>query len=222
MPKFGALGYLGLLDDLIAAGYKLLPVEQLARSGRNVFMRHDVDVHLDGLLDFASAERERDCRATYFIPVTFHFNPLYEPNRHIIRAISGMGHRIGLHYDPIVTRTPDELARQVAILSDVADREVVSVTSHKPGSIESVVDTSGYFVPKHDEYVSDSGRRWRDDRLLALVEAGSPFLLLTHLEHWLSDQADLLEHFAQATHPTVTAAANRHVATTLRDAIDHR
>ena len=221
MPSWGLTGYRRMLSDLAAAGYRMRATEDIGTSEQSVFMRHDVDVHLEGVVQFARLEREFGCRSTWFVPVTFNFNVLHERNSQVLRELVAFGHNIGLHYDPLVTRTREDLRRQIRVLENASGFKVRSVTSHKPGSIESRVDTSDWRVPIHSEYVSDSGRRWRDDRLMRLVHKQESFMLLTHVEHWMSAELTLTDHFASSTLPNCTRQSQDHAVEVLTDCLAH-
>ena len=221
MPLFGVVGYRRMLVDLAAAGYRMRPTEDIGTREQSVFMRHDVDCHLDGIIPFARLEREMGCRSTWFVPVTFNFNVLHEPNSQVLRELVAFGHNIGLHYDPLVTRTREDLRRQIRVLENASGFKVRSVTSHKPGSLESRVDTSDWRVPIHPEYVSDSGRRWRDDRLMRLTHSKESFMLLTHVEHWMSAEQSLTGHFASSLLPSCTRQSADHAVEVLEDCLSH-
>ena len=221
MPAWGLTGYRHLLADLAEQGYRMRPTEDIGTSEQSVFMRHDVDVHLDDIIQFARLEREFGCRSTWFVPVTFNFNVLHKPNSDVLRQLVAFGHNIGLHYDPLVTKTREDLRRQVRVLENACGFRVRSVTSHKPGSIQSRVDTGEWKVPIHTEYVSDSGRRWRDDRLMRLVHKQESFMLLTHVEHWLSSQVALTDHFAHSILPRAIRLAQQHAVEVLDDCLSH-
>jgi hypothetical protein len=221
MPTFGLSGYRRMLGDISAAGYRMRPTEDIGTSERSVFMRHDVDCHLDGVVTFARLEREMGCRSTWFVPVTFAFNVLHKPNSDVLKELVAFGHNIGLHYDPLVTRTREDLRRQVRVLENASGFQVRSVTSHKPGTHTSRVDTADWRVPIHQEYVSDSARKWRDDRLMRLVHAHESFMLLTHVEHWMSPQLTLTDHFASSVLPNCTRQAQDHAVEVLTDCLSH-
>jgi len=221
MPTWGLPGYRHLLADLCEQGYRLRPTEDIGTTEQSVFMRHDVDCHLQDVMAFARLEREFGCRSTWFVPVTFAFNVLYKPNSDVLRELVAFGHHIGLHYDPLVTRTREDLRRQVRVLENASGFKVKSVTSHKPGTIQSRVDTSDWRVPIHREYVSDSGRRWRDDRLMRLAHSKESFMLLTHVEHWMSPQLSLTDHFAVSVLPRTTQQAQDHAVEILTDCLAH-
>ena len=221
MPSWGLTGYRHLLADLAEQGYRMRPTEDIGTSEQSVFMRHDVDCHLDDIIQFARLEREFGCRSTWFVPVTFNFNVLHKPNVSVLRELVAFGHNIGLHYDPLITKTREDLRRQIRVLENASGFRVRSVTSHKPGSIESRVDTGEWKVPIHSEYVSDSGRRWRDDRLMRLTHAKESFMLLTHVEHWLSSQLKLTDHFAHSVLPRATRQAQQHAVDVLQDCLSH-
>lgn len=220
MPLFGITGYRQLLADLAAAGYRMAPTEDDG-PGRTCWMRHDVDVHLEGAGTIARIEREYGARSTWFVPVTFQFNVMHQPNRDILRDLVALGHNIGLHYSVDDTRDVHDLHHQVRVLEAAAGTRVKSITRHKPGSTKETIRQSAYREPFCDRYVSDSARRWRDDQLLRTVHAGESFLLLTHHEHWLTSHQDLMRHFSDSIIPLTHQQADRHATVTLEDCLTH-
>src|SRR4051812_47163029 len=101
LPGFSVGEYHDLLVDAMAAGYRAAPVEAMPgwAGERTLYLRHDVDIHIEGIDAVAEAEAEVGAAATYFVPLTLHFNPAYPPNRDVLRRLVALGHRIGLHYD---------------------------------------------------------------------------------------------------------------------------
>lgn len=216
LPDFSVAGYDLLLSDLQSCGYALRPVEDLSEPGqeRAVFLRHDIDLHIPGIEQIAQAELQHDAVATYYIPLTLHFNPFYPENRAVLRKLVCQGHRIGLHYD-LQTYPWDEneawerLDREVGVLSDLVEAEVRSICMHFPweGRDDIFRHTERYVHPHSpryaDEvtYVSDSCRAWRDDTLLRCFSEAPParLLLNTHPELWLGEAGASREEFALGT-----------------------
>lgn len=221
MPRFGKQGYNTLLADLAAAGYNVRPADQIDDSDRTCWLRHDVDIHLDGCLAFARMEREYGARSCWMVPVTFCFNVMHGPNRQILRNLVALGHTIGLHYDIDHTPTLSDLHHQVRVLEAAAGTRVHAITAHKPGHSKRGLRQSAYREPYHPEYVSDSARRWRDDRLMRLVHERESFMLCTHVEHWMSAAPELTEHFTASVLPNTVRQAHEHAMVTLNDCITH-
>lgn len=221
MPRFGKAGYQLMLNDLAAAGYRMRPADQVDADERTCFMRHDVDIHLDGVLSLARLERDYGARSCWFVPVTFHFNVMHHPNRQTLRNLVALGHTIGLHYDIDHTPTLSDLHHQVRVLEAAAGTRVNAITAHKPGHSKRGMRQSAYREPYHPEYVSDSARRWRDDRLMRLVHEGKSFMLLTHPEHWLSAAPELTDHFTASVLPHTVRQAHGHAMVTLNDCLTH-
>jgi hypothetical protein len=211
LPGFSVDEYAGLLRDAASAGYGLRPVESMPAwdGDRTVYLRHDVDIHIEGIERVAEVETDAGAASTYFVPLTLHFNPAYPPNRAVLRELVRLGHRIGLHYD-LATYPQDEAAawtrleREVAALSDLVESPVESICMHNPGlGGRDVFAGGGRFVHPHAfgdvVYVSDSCRAWRDETLLELFGDAPPerLLLNTHPELWLGDadqpRGDFLE-----------------------------
>jgi hypothetical protein len=89
-----------------------------------------------------------------------------------------------------------ELAMQLRALDDLVGRAITTISMHNPSiSGDDPFRTEPGLQHPHDpndnrgiEYVSDSCRRWRDERLLACFGPSPPFrvMLLTHPELWLA------------------------------------
>jgi len=175
-----------------------------------VFVRHDVALHLRGVEQMARLEAEHDVRATYYVPLTLHFNLLYPENREILCEICACGHEIGLHYDA-ATYPSDPAAAQkhleweVVLLSALCGAAVRTVCMHNPsiGGADPFSESSSYVNPgsslfqKDCLYVSDSCRAWRDDSLLRCFGDSPPrrVLLNAHPELWLrGDVREPLEY----------------------------
>jgi hypothetical protein len=211
LPGFSVPEYRALLTDALAAGYATAPVEAMPEwDGRpTLYLRHDVDIHLDGIEAVARAEAGLGARATYFVPLTLHFNPAYPPNRDVLRELVAAGHRIGLHYD-LATYPRDDpwahLDAEAARLSELAGAPVESICMHNPGlGGRDVFAGGGRYVHPHAfagvVYVSDSCRAWRDETLLELFGSEPPprLLLNTHPELWLGDAGEPRDAFLAGT-----------------------
>jgi len=216
LPDFCISDYDRLLSDLKDAGYSLRPVEDLAspQSGRVAFLRHDIDLHIPGVEKIAAVEARHGVSATYYVPLTLHFNPCYPENRMVLRRLVSDGHRIGLHYDLQTYPTDqseawEQLDREAQALSALVSADVRSICMHFPweGREDLFVDTNRYVHPHNPRYaldmvyVSDSCRAWRDETLLGCFtdEAPRRLLLNTHPELWLGEAGTARDEFAYGT-----------------------
>jgi hypothetical protein len=91
--------YRKLLTTLQQAGYTFLTFQQFCegRVGeRFVILRHDVDLKAENSLKTAKIEHELGICASYY------FRVIPQSDKpHIIKAIAGLGHEIGYHYEDL-------------------------------------------------------------------------------------------------------------------------
>lgn len=100
MKDFTLKKYALLLDTLKNAGYSFVTFRNYCEhkeeleAGRFVILRHDIDLKAKNALAVAQIEHERGITASYYFRVVEQSN---KPE--IIKAIAGMGHEIGYHYE---------------------------------------------------------------------------------------------------------------------------
>lgn len=93
---FTLSSYRRLVLALKQAGYEFLTMAEFVgrQDDKVVCLRHDVDLRAANSLRTAQLEHELGVRATYYFRVVPESN---QPD--IIRAIAGLGHEIGYHYE---------------------------------------------------------------------------------------------------------------------------
>lgn len=139
-----------------------------------ILLRHDVDLDLLPALRLAEVEAEQLVRATYFIMVSCDFySPLSSQGRTLLRELTGLGHEVGLHFDPTVYGELDgpdlrrAVDREAQVLSDACGQGVSSVSLHCPSIHGRFPIFEGYanaYAPElfsNDRYVSDSCMNFR-------------------------------------------------------------
>jgi hypothetical protein len=100
---FSPAGYRTLLQAALDGGYAFLPFDGYEEGGaeRICLLRHDVDSDPGAALELARIEAELGVLATYFVmlrsPV---YNLFSRASQDLVCEILGLGHRLGLHYDP--------------------------------------------------------------------------------------------------------------------------
>ena len=97
---FALKKYSELIQGLEEGGYRFLTFEQYCLEkesldeARYVILRHDVDLKAENSLAIARIEHSFDIKASYYFRVVKQSN---KPE--IIKAIAGLGHEIGYHYE---------------------------------------------------------------------------------------------------------------------------
>ena len=100
MRDFTLKKYSELLHGLEDGGYRFLTFEQYCLEkesldeARYVIFRHDVDLKAENSLAIARIEHSFDIKASYYFRIVKQSN---KPD--IIKAIAGLGHEIGYHYE---------------------------------------------------------------------------------------------------------------------------
>jgi hypothetical protein len=223
LPRFDLDEYSALLKALDEVGYRFALVAELPRltGEHHVLLRHDVDLDPPSVIAMAEREAALEIQATYYVPLTQHFNVLSLAHRDAIRALVELGHEIGLHmrtYPSMQAKALDHLQRELDILSAVSEAPVRTLCMHQPhrGHSDPFRSLPGLVHP-HDPqlqeglvYVSDSCRAWRDNSLLSAFSAqrARRMLLNLHPELWLEGSVeDPFEYLADTLAPIVESRA---------------
>lgn len=253
LPNFTFCDYQELLESLLAVGYKFELVKNLVQDtpidqSKNhiVYLRHDIDFHLNGVEKIASIENRLGIYATYYVLLSEQYNLLHPRNLAILEDILRMGHDIGLHYDLSIYPTDvsaahERLRWEIDLLQHITGHEIKTIVTHQPfRGIPDPFRAFEVYVHPHDPkyqsnlaYISDSARSWRDENLLNCFKESRPqrLLLNTHPEFWLSDEMmkDRWVYSASVMSPNITEIATNslraqeavwrnHIATKLHDA----
>jgi hypothetical protein len=227
MPEFSHSDYRLLLESLVEAGYRVRSVSTMGEplDGPTVYLRHDVDFHLVGQDVMAEIDNEVGVESTFFILVSGHYNPFLHENRTIIERIAELGCEVGLHYDlrdyPLdLSVARQHLEFEADLVERLSGQPVTSICMHEPSAgHDDFFRSTDVYVHPHDlrwgeglEYISDSCRAWRDERLLECFTEERPtrLLLNVHGELWLEPCVpDRIEYLQEVSAPTATASSNR-------------
>jgi hypothetical protein len=197
---FTERGYAELVG-LAASHYRFVTFAELDADPPIVLWRHDVDYSPQRGLALAQIEANRGVVATYFLNPHSDFYNLLEPaTLRAIRGILVLGHRLGLHFDPVaVAGLPGErdewLARERDLLQNVFDTRVDAFSTHNPTEVPelerrpvvaAMVNAYGETVTERFAYCSDSNGVWRFRSLRDVLDAReNPRLhVLTHPGWW--------------------------------------
>ena len=188
--------------------------------GRQIIIRHDIDLDLDAALELAKIESELGMKAVYFIWIGSPFyNILEKRYKGIIDSILELGHEIGLHYDETayICDTKDSMLsyidKECEILKCYFDIDVKTVYFHRPSKfiLDSDVNCGKYINTyskrffKEYFYISDSRGEWKNGCMCGKLGKDSPekIQFLTHPIWWknksLSNQERLNEFLQYKT-----------------------
>jgi len=160
---------------------------------------------LERALDVAVIDAEHLGVSTFFIHLHSPFyNVLEENQRDLVREIIGLGHDIGLHFDPAFYRDSTEQAIErnvkweAQLLERVFDVKLSAVSFHNPTVVQTeflathysgLVNCSGPRFQSDVEYCSDSNGRWNHENGFDVLERkkSGRLQMLTHPEWWITE-----------------------------------
>jgi hypothetical protein len=191
------------LVRLAAAHYAFVSFADYESAGtRSLLWRHDLDFSVHRAVALANIEAAEGARATYFVQLhSPYYNALEAEIAAGIQEILGLGHELGLHFDPYFygdETEEQELGRERALLEELFDTPVRAVSFHNPtlngrrddrDVVSGMVNAYGRYIRTHYGYASDSHGYWRDRPLADVLEAHEHERLhvLTHPEWWVPE-----------------------------------
>jgi hypothetical protein len=166
-------------------------------SGENaVILRHDVDFDVLAAYRMFQLENEIGIRSGFFFMTTSEFyNISSSNNRRMIREMAESGVDIGIHFDPLVYGSQDlsiMLSKEVALVENIIDQEVRSVSLHNPSVHRSYPIFEGYKnaydhkIFSQENYISDSCMDFRGKSPWDFLQKAKdmPVQLLLHPIHY--------------------------------------
>ncbi len=210
--KFLLSEYQSFLGQLMSDGYKCLSFsspEARSIDGKNLLLRHDIDVDPSAAIEMARTENSVGARSTYYVLLSNrHTNPLDKAFRSAVRNLADLGHWIGLHFDatqydlqPEDPSFSNYVAKEADLLEWTTGISVDSVSFHRPA--KNLLSSPGSLTAPYShtyenvflreiEYCSDSSGRWAygppEDR--QAHKTGKPFHFLTHPIWWGSEDVE--------------------------------
>ena len=172
-------------------GYKIKSVRDHYFDSLNgkkvILLRHDVDFSLEYAYELANIEYDMGVFSSYYIYLHSElYNPLSPKSLGMIRAMSKMGHEIGLHYD-----SRYDVGQEDILMSRISESATESVGHHWPASNE-FINYSNLLNPNKLEYkyISDSGRNWRNGCLCQNIGKYGKLHVSMHPEWWIGGGVD--------------------------------
>jgi hypothetical protein len=179
-------------------------------TGEKVFLiRHDVDFDINLAHELAKVERDEQVSSTFFILTTCeNYNVLSPRNQNLLREMDGMGHEIGLHFDPTLysSEMEEALEKELDILSFAVGREIKSISLHNPSLhgqypiFEKYINAYDARMFSDENYISDSRFLFRGKdpfEFIGRIDKGMVQILL-HPLHFSEEGYGYDEIFAKA------------------------
>lgn len=187
--------------------WRFVCFEDFATVEPAVLWRHDIDFSAHRALALAAIEASLGIASTYFILLHGEFyNPLEASITGIFKQIAGMGHRLGLHFDPAYYGDAiseqrilaEKLAAEKKMLESIFEVPITVFSWHNPtvSNVLSIDDSymagmiNAYCreIRSKYTYISDSNGIWRHRTLHELLEFPVAHLqVLTHPEWWVPE-----------------------------------
>lgn len=158
-----------------------------AIKGKNVELRHDVDLSLVSAYNMALLENEMGVKSIYYIRFDCdYYNPLSVDNQRRINLIAKMGHDIGLHVDSSQVISRGELIDYLDGFNNVFDYDYFTFNINSDSTKKFNEQIYGNYENKSivDKYISDSRGEF-DQTKLDWIKDNDNFTLLIHPEWWM-------------------------------------
>ena len=168
--------YLGSYEDLIKAfvanGYETKFFDLSIAPQKHLILRHDIDFDCQFAAEIASVENSLGVKATYFFLLTNDsYNLLSPKNKARVFDIKAQGHRISLHFDPVLYGADfiDGFRYEREVFEKTFQTKIEIVSLHRPTGFfldfdEKIDDVEHTYQKKYFKdikYISDSGGNFR-------------------------------------------------------------
>lgn len=199
---FTISGYLALIQNLVEHGYRIASFKDLAPTGHQLILRHDLDMSIDAAISVAETEHYLGVSATYFVLLRSEmYNPFSQRGRSALLRIAALGHEIGLHLDASLYEDSVEALNAAAqsecsALEAIINQPVGVISFHRPapslrGLDRKIAGRRHTYEPAFFSdigYCSDSRGGWHHGHPLdhEAVTGGKSLQLLTHPIWWVA------------------------------------
>jgi len=196
MCDFSLKHYRDCLDLAVKQGYRFHLFERELPEPPYIILRHDVDYRVSLALRMAGIEARAGVQATYYIRFHAPYNALSLENYRTLKAIHGLGHDIGLHYErefaELVGEDNEEMfKRTVEIANNALGFQIRTFSAHNPSPSQDNEHRNGLINAYHPQFlkqtkfISDSLMRWREGCMCEWIKKREPRLcILTHPFWW--------------------------------------
>jgi len=204
---FSIGAYERLLECIRDSGYGYDTFDEVEKSSKTVFMRHDIDMCLEAAAAIAEVEHRMGVRSTYFLMLRNEFYNVFSPEGlALVKRICGFNHLIGLHFKTMDgdSEEPEMLERKMAEELKILKREFGlcvrdMVSFHNPSASQMKMDfreicfVHGKYFRENIKYISDSRMQFREGSPFSLFRSGkfSRVQVLIHPVFWYYGEESL-------------------------------
>lgn len=191
------LSYEEILNKYLSQGYKAVFFDDFNMSQtKQLILRHDIDFDLSHAYEISKKESELGVQSTYFFMMSSDsYNLLSKDNIDFVKKIHRLGHKISLHFDPLVYDDFIEgFKRERNIFEKIFNVNIDIISIHRPNDyflnydqqIDGVDHTYMKKFFKDMKYISDSGGSFKYDHPINNIffEQNENIHLLTHPIWW--------------------------------------
>lgn len=217
--NYSLQSYRVIIRCALDEGYGFLPFTNEAdATGKQIFLRHDIDYSLGMGLELARVNAELGVRGTFFVQLRSQlYNLLSAWSRGTVKEIHELGQTIALHaaIPEVIPATDSALGEFVRADFDFVQRDLPMLspafTWHNPtpeilerslplGQIGGLVNGYAARFTREMRYLADSNLRHSPNEFLSVVSGGQyPVLqLLFHPSVWVIGGSTLMDFFPGA------------------------
>lgn len=185
-------------------GIEIIPVKDYSEQKKVILLRHDIDFSLEYAYELANFEYDLGVCSSYYVYLhSPTYNALSPKSMGMIKAMKGMGHEIGLHYDSRY----DLGYCEKEIIPTICKDDIKSMSQHNPSMTlpmwyDDTIDPKDIKI----KYISDSGRNWREKCLCSNIGKHDKLHVNMHPEWWCSNsnsREDMIKKLYLSQHATL-------------------
>jgi hypothetical protein len=156
-----------MLKQLKDSGVPIHKVKDIQHFVSGIVLRHDMDDEMMTAIELAQMEYDMGIEATFYFLLSCPSYNLFSPaGREIVNELRGMGHEIGLHFDPSVYEDVNKGFRQeVKLIQLLLGDEVSSFATHAP-SLHGLYPEFDDIINAYDKELFSSDNYFSDSRLM--------------------------------------------------------
>ena len=194
---------------------------------RDFFLiRHDVDITPWAAMVMAELERDEGVETTYYFRLHAPYYNLLEPQTlGVVKAIAGLGHEVGLHYEPgyFLEQGLDPVEgtrRDIRIFEDLVGFKTRTIAQHQPAEGPLLDEISPVHrcayqsaLVREIPYFGDSGFHWREGCICKKLDLPQLHTLI-HPHSWTvsgRDWQDVLRAHAGDLSDRLTGEMERYI-----------
>lgn len=204
--EFNYNKYKKVLYDFLLNGYQFMNFVDAdkAKDEKIIYLRHDVDIDIEKVLDMAKIENELGVSSTWYImPDNKLYSLMNKDVQKVVKELKDLGHSIGLHIDASIYDSKSEMEKSINEMYYYYSKYIPidkTISFHIPNEkiLGNDVKIDGFvnvYEKKYIEklcYVSDSNRRpfLEQDRYFDGIKNNKSFQLLIHPVWWNEETMD--------------------------------